>query len=564
MLPPTSTSAERRYRLIAEIGRGGMAEVYLAVTQGHGGFNKLIVVKKTLQNLALRPEILSMFMDEARLAARMNHPNVVQTYELGEEDGRPYIAMEFLDGQPYSRILARLRGRPGGMESLSFAHHLRVLIDVLSGLHHAHELRDFDGTPLHVVHRDVTPHNVFVTYDGSIKVVDFGIAKAQDSSSNTVTGEIKGKVSYMSPEQVRGEPLDRRSDVFAVGVLLWEAVAGRRMWADLPDVTVLHEMLQGNLPPLREAAPGVPDDVLRVVERALALDREQRYPTALAMQRDLDELAYARGLRVDAPEVGQVVAEMFAEERRRVRSIIESQIGSMRWTGENPAFGSLPVIAAGPKALPDGGYGAAPPELARPGGSETSSPTHTGAALSMRAQPPSSRRLVVMMVGVAVAAIVASVLAVVLVAPRGEVGPRAAAATTDEAAPSAEPSAAAAVEPAASVSIRVRVSPPEATILLDGERLGRGSYEGEVQRSEAPRVLRVEAEGYEPKEEKVRLTSNLMMSISLQEIPAAAPSAATTPPAAPVRPLPPAAPQRPLPPPRTQGPRGIDAESPYR
>ena len=212
-----------------------------------------------------------------------------------------------------------MRGRAGGRggaETVSIAHHLRVLIDALAGLHHAHELRDFDGTPLSVVHRDVTPHNLFITYDGSIKVLDFGIAKAADGSSNTVTGEIKGKISYMSPEQVRGEPLDRRSDIFAVGILLWEAVAGHRMWADLPDVTVLNELLQGNIPSIRQAAPNVPEPVARVIERACALDREHRYPTALAMQRELEDLAYAMGMRVDGTEVGRVVAELDVYKRQ--------------------------------------------------------------------------------------------------------------------------------------------------------------------------------------------------------------------------------------------------------
>jgi eukaryotic-like serine/threonine-protein kinase len=352
MIAQSETSPQRRYRLIAEIGRGGMAEVYLAVAQGPGGFNKLVVVKKSLRDLALQPEILSMFIDEARLAARMNHPNVVQTYELGEEGGRHFIAMEYLDGQPYSRVLTRLRNQPGGLDAMSLAHHLRVLADTLAGLHHAHELKDFDGTPLYVVHRDVSPQNVFVTYDGSVKVVDFGIAKAQDSSSRTVTGEIKGKVTYMSPEQMRGEPLDRRSDVFAVGVMLWEAVAGRRMWKDLPDARIVGDLLLGQIPSIREAVPNVPAELEHILLRALHPDREARYPSALAMQRELEAYAMASGARVDGPEVGRVVSEYFGEERQRVREIVEAQLGSLRWTGENPAATNLPTIPSAPGSMP--------------------------------------------------------------------------------------------------------------------------------------------------------------------------------------------------------------------
>lgn len=552
MIATSEASPHRRYRLIAQIGRGGMAEVYLAVAQGPGGFNKLVVVKKTLQDLALRPEILSMFMNEARLAARMNHPNVVQTHELGEEEGRQFIAMEFLDGQPYSRILMRLRGRSGGPEALGLPHHLRVLIDTLAGLHHAHELRDFDGTPLHVVHRDVTPHNVFVTYDGSIKVVDFGIAKAHDSSSNTVTGEIKGKVSYMSPEQVRGAPLDRRSDVFAVGVMLWEAIAGHRMWGDLPDVTVLHELMNGSVPSIRAEVPGVPEELARIVDRALAVDPDHRYPSALAMQRELDELTIRAGMRVDGAEVGRVVSELFAQERRRVQGVIEAQLGSLRWTGEGPAA-SLPFIPAPQAVAPSEVSGSSNliADGGRTGGAYASMPTHAGTALSMRAPPPSSKRLVVMLVGVALAAVTVLVLAIMLIAPRRPAEPVAAVSVPAEPGPGARaPSA------PESVSLQVRVSPAEARIFLDGVLLGGGAYEGKVQRGEAERVLRVEAEGHRPKEEKVVLTSDLVMSVALEKIPTEAAPSATTPRR--TGPLPGQAP-----PSRTSG-RGIDAESPYK
>src|SRR5215468_3006277 len=202
----------RKYRLIAEIGKGGMADVYLAVVQGPAGFNKLVVIKKTRSELTRDPEFIAMFLDEARLAARLNHPNVVQTHEVGQEGDRYFIAMEYLDGQPLNRI----RARAGSSFGVNLQ--VRVLADVLAGLHHAHELCDFDGTPLGVVHRDATPQNVFVTYDGLIKVVDFGIAKAVDSSAETRTGVVKGKVTYMAPEQAKGDRVDRRADIFAVGV----------------------------------------------------------------------------------------------------------------------------------------------------------------------------------------------------------------------------------------------------------------------------------------------------------------------------------------------------------
>src|SRR5271170_1756872 len=257
--------ALRKYRLIAEIGRGGMADVFLAVVQGPAGFNKLVVIKKTRPELAQDPEFLAMFLDEARLAARLNHPNVVQTTEVGQDGERYFIAMEYLDGQPLNRIRARAPA------AFTTPMQVRVLADTLAGLHHAHELCDFDGTQLGVVHRDATPQNVFVTYDGLVKVVDFGIAKAVDSSSETRTGVVKGKVTYMAPEQARGERVDRRADIFAAGVMLWEGVAGRRMWKGIPELTVVHELINGKLPSIREAVPEVSDGLAKICERATAI-----------------------------------------------------------------------------------------------------------------------------------------------------------------------------------------------------------------------------------------------------------------------------------------------------
>ncbi|RYE83091.1 MAG: serine/threonine protein kinase [Myxococcales bacterium] len=201
-----------KYRLVAELGHGGMANVFLAASTGPASVTKLLVLKQIRPEMAGDPAFVEMFLDEARLAARVNHPNVVQTLEVGEASGHYYLAMEFLDGQPLSRI----QGREAA-EQLTLSQRLRILVDALGGLHHAHELRHYDGSSLGVVHRDATPQNIFVTYDGQVKVVDFGVAKAATSSGQTSAGVIKGKLSYMAPEQARGEPIDRRADVFSVG-----------------------------------------------------------------------------------------------------------------------------------------------------------------------------------------------------------------------------------------------------------------------------------------------------------------------------------------------------------
>jgi len=185
-----------KYRVIAQLGRGGMAEVYLAAAHGPGGFSKLMVVKVLKDELARDREFLSMFSDEARLAAHLNHPNIVQTYEVGAAQGRHYIAMEYLEGQPLNRVIEAFSQAGGLSASMS----LHIIIDALSGLHYAHERRGFDGRHLGVVHRDITPHNLFVTYEGQTKLLDFGIAKALDSTSHTKIGMVKGKIAYMAPE----------------------------------------------------------------------------------------------------------------------------------------------------------------------------------------------------------------------------------------------------------------------------------------------------------------------------------------------------------------------------
>ena len=312
-----------KYRLIAELGHGGMAEVFLAVASGPGGFNKLVVVKRIRPQLAEDPEFLGMFLDEARLAARLAHPNIVQTNEVGHEGERYFIAMEYLEGQPLNRVLHRLHKTHGG---LAVALHVHVLAEVLAGLHHAHELADYDGNPLEVVHRDVTPHNIFVTYDGLVKVVDFGIAKALNSSAETQTGVLKGKVAYMAPEQARGERVDRRADVFSVGVLLWEAATGRRLWKGMPDIAILQELLTGEIPSPRTLSPEIPPAFEAVIMKALARDREDRFATAAELGAALEALLDEWGQRVSARDLGKVVAEAFDADRSRLRALVSCSV----------------------------------------------------------------------------------------------------------------------------------------------------------------------------------------------------------------------------------------------
>jgi serine/threonine-protein kinase len=207
--------------------------------------------------------------------------------------------------------------------------HLRVLCEALQGLHYAHNLHDFDGTALGIVHRDATPQNLFVTYDGQVKVVDFGIAKALDSTVETSTGVLKGKPSYMAPEQIAGD-VDPRADVFTAGVMIWEAVAGRRMWAKQTDVEILTHIIKGEVPSLKDAKPDAAPELLRIVEKALAKNRDERYASASDLQADLEK--YLTDTKTDVPlrEIGKIVAEVFAGERAQVKSTIEQHLAGIR------------------------------------------------------------------------------------------------------------------------------------------------------------------------------------------------------------------------------------------
>ena len=320
-----------RYRLIAELARGGMGIVFLALVRGPGGFNKLFVVKVLKAHLSDDPKLVYMFLEEARLAAKLNRPNVVQTIEVGSDGGRHFIAMEFLDGQSLHRVQARGR-RTGTPFPLHY--HLQILIQLLEGLQYAHGVTDYDGTPLGLVHRDVSPQNIMVTYEGQVKILDFGIAKAIDSSHDTRTGMLKGKVAYMAPEQAAGETVDRRTDLFAVGVMLWEAVVGQRMWnRTMNDMQILHALMSGALPKVRDARPDLDQRLERLVLKATATNSADRYSSAGEMQRDLE--SYLKDLAhpaFGARDIGRFVSDVFVDERAHIKFIIDAQLRLLRGT----------------------------------------------------------------------------------------------------------------------------------------------------------------------------------------------------------------------------------------
>jgi serine/threonine-protein kinase len=314
--------ANARHRILLELGEGGTAHVYLAVARGPGDFNKLVVLKVLRADLLHSAEVRPLFLREARVAARLNHPHVVQTYEVLDEGESPIIVMEYLEGQPLSRILQRSTPPEA---ALGVAGNIRVLADALAGLHHAHEATDFDGTPFQLVHRDFSPHNIFVTYDGQTKVLDFGIAHTQ-GQERSLTGSIRGKVGYMAPEQMTGEEVDRRTDIFAAGMVLWEILTGTRPWKTRSDVAIMNQVLNGEIPPPREVEPSVPERLDRLCMKALAQKREDRFSTAALFQQELEDALTTLGSPLSAREIGRRVGVLFDRERRETKKVIQERV----------------------------------------------------------------------------------------------------------------------------------------------------------------------------------------------------------------------------------------------
>jgi serine/threonine protein kinase len=329
----SDTMTALRYQRIAPLGKGGMATVYLAALRGPHAFQKLVVVKEMRPDLAEREAFRDMFMQEARLAARLSHPNVVQTFEVLEEPNAAYsIVMEFLDGQPFSRL------RNAALRELMLPLQLLVLSQVLQGLEYLHELTDFDGSPLGLIHRDISPQNVFVTYDGDVKILDFGIAKANDSLVTTEVGTLKGKVAYMAPEQVLHAGVDLRADLFSVGVMLWEALAGRRYWSDVPDVAILGRLGAGQLPSTDVFPAGTSTALVAICERALAHNPADRYPSAAAFRADIERYFASLAVPPTRRDVGKVVRSLFQKERRALRQAIDEAVG--------PGSGGYPSLSS--------------------------------------------------------------------------------------------------------------------------------------------------------------------------------------------------------------------------
>jgi serine/threonine-protein kinase len=491
-----------KYIPFARLGNGGMADVFLALARGPAGFDKLTVIKR-LRNPG-DDSLVGMFLDEARLSARLSHPNIVNTYEVGEADGRFFIAMEYLDGQPLQALLSLLASRGKGLGDALSAF---VAMQALKGLHYAHELVDYDGSRLGVVHRDVSPHNLFVTYGGQVKLLDFGIAKATVNSTHTATGVLKGKIRYMAPEQVEEGEVDRRADVYALGIVLWETLARRPLHSG-DSFSTLTRIVSVDPPRVRSVRVEVAPELDAIVARALRRDPNERYPTAEAMRGELEH--YLRGCADTASdtELGSLMGAAFAETRDAVLARIKAHIAMLPDRSSPDASSSITLLRQSIPPLFGEGSG---PGSRRP---------QSGAPLVIPASPAPARARWPLAVGVLAIVLLGALVTLLRLRP---------------APPTAVVSS---PPPPAAEHLRLETTPPGALVERNGKPIDRTP--ADVELPPGHHTLTVSLEGYENEEfavdaepgKSIARALSLRAKVAVPVVPAVPPAPSAPPPPA--------------------------------
>ncbi len=503
--------------IVAELGRGGMADVYLTALPGPKGFRKYVVVKKIRASLQNDPELEALFHAEARLAARMDHPNVVQTLAFGRDADRYSIVMEFLDGQSLQEVRARARGLGGMPVEME----LEILLQVLAGLHYAHGLCDYEGLPLGIVHRDVSPSNVIVTYAGVAKLLDFGVAKVFAGAQLSEPGQTRGKVTYMAPEQARGDPVDARADIFAAGIVLWESLTGKRLWAGLPEGAILSRLNFGEIPSPKTVRPDLDERLEELCMTALAFRPEHRFPTAEAFGAAIEAALDLRGKRFPPARIGSYLADLFRIDRDALNETLATY--ERRHRDSQPALAVS--VASGNKR-----------------NSEAHDQAHSASTgdkisrISTEAHADRTRRAAVALSAAVLVAGLAGVALVSLRAPRSS--------DTTSGVPSSHPPPSHPVMPPSSGSslardlVRLKISalPSHAQLSVDGAPSPSNPFELVVARDPSEHQVRAQAQGYRDAQVTVTFAQDRDLVLTLQPIsspgptrvPSALPASSTT------------------------------------
>jgi serine/threonine-protein kinase len=340
-LPDRPPSQIGSLRVLCELGRGSMAVVYLARAQGAFGFERLFALKMILPHLSEQKEFVDLFLNEARIAARIHHPNVLAVHDIDLHEGLTYLKMDYASGETLAQALDRTwnQGTPFPIPIAA-----QIVSSVADGLHAAHELRDSAGAPLQVIHRDVGPHNILIGYDGVVRVMDFGIAKALDRVSGTRPGILRGTAAFMSPEHVRGEPLDRRADLFSLGVVLWETTVGARLFRHRTMAGTLTRIVSMPVPQPSTIRPEYPPALERIVMKALERDRDKRYATAQELADDLRQFLVGTGVAPSASPIARFMNELFPE-RHNQRMAMEKEATRNDFSGQiKSVLAPAPVV----------------------------------------------------------------------------------------------------------------------------------------------------------------------------------------------------------------------------
>ncbi len=318
----------QRYKVLERIAAGGMAEVFRAESAGLEGFKKLVAIKRVLPHLSEKKQFIGMFLDEARLSAHLSHSNCVQVFDIGVGDNTYFIVMEFVDGSDLKGVIEQ---RKKGNQLFPVEEATLICVRICEGLAYAHELTDSKGRNLHIVHRDMSPPNVLLTRFGEVKIVDFGLAKANSQLERSEPGIIKGKFSYLSPEAAQGMPVDARTDVFAVGIILWELLAGRRLFLGDTDLETVRMVQRAEIPPLRQFNPKVPPELEKILAKSLAQDPQKRYQTAREFGRDLNNILFHLGRAVSSFDLSQLVLPIWRERQSKKKDKVDKGaiIGSL-------------------------------------------------------------------------------------------------------------------------------------------------------------------------------------------------------------------------------------------
>ncbi len=335
-----------KYVLVRKIAMGGMAEIFKAKTAGAEGFEKDVVIKRILPHFTEDESFVKMFIDEASITSKLQHANIVQIFDFDVCEGSYYIAMELIEGVDLKKVIdvGLKSGKP-----LSIAQTVWIMMEISKGLHYAHT-KEYKGQPLNIVHRDISPHNAMVSYAGEVKLMDFGIAKAAQRSTKTMAGTVKGKVAYMSPEQARDKPLDGRSDLFALGIMLWEMLTGKRLFLGDSDFETLTNVLKNDPPPASQINPKVPKDLDEIVKKSLMKDRDQRYASVEAFARDLTRWYYSNVTDLEAESLKRFMHEVFIDDIRTLEQLAEEEKGLV--PGASPAPAPAPAPKPAQKAPP--------------------------------------------------------------------------------------------------------------------------------------------------------------------------------------------------------------------